>query len=103
MQAKQARTCNDSAAVPRGDDVRAARASFVIVAGEAEASPSLKHVEEQSFLERGGLCACAASRMGYAVSRRRRDGAFRSSPSRVLAVVRFSAEDWAVLLVSTSV
>ena len=29
--------------------------------------------------------------MGYAVSRRRRDGAFRSSPSRVLAVVRFSA------------
>ena len=29
--------------------------------------------------------------MGYAVSRRRRDGVFRLSPSRVLAVDRFSA------------
>ena len=75
-----------------GDDDRAARASFVVVAGEGEPSP-LKHVEEQSSLERGGFYACAASRsgLGYAVSRRRRDRAFRSTPSRVLAVVRCSA------------
>ena len=75
-----------------GDDDRAARASFLIIAGEAEPSPPLKHVEEQSFLERRGFYACAASRSAlcYAVSRSRRDGAFRSTTSMVLAVVRFS-------------
>ena len=76
-----------------GDDDRATRASFLIIAGEAEASPPLKHVEEKSFLERGGLCACAASRsgLGYVVPRRNRDEAFRSTPSRVLSVVLPSA------------
>ena len=75
-----------------GDDVRADRASFLMIAGEAEPSPPLKHVEEQSFLERRGFYACAASRSAlcYAVSRSRRDGAFRSTTSMVLAVVRFS-------------
>ena len=88
-----------------GDDVRAARASFVIIAGEPNPSPPLQHVEEQLFFVRGGFFTRAASRsgLGHAVSRRHRDGAFRSTPSRVLAVVRFSAEDWAVSLVSTSV
>ena len=57
-----ARTCNDGAAVARGDGVRAARASFLIIAGEAEPSPPLTHVEVQAFLERGGFRASAASR-----------------------------------------
>ena len=88
-----------------GEDVRAARASFVTIAGEPNPSPPLQHVEEQLFFVRGGFFTRAASRsgLGHAVSRRHRDGAFRSTPSRVLAVVRFSAEDWAVSLVSTSV
>jgi hypothetical protein len=76
-----------------GEDVCAARTSFVTIAGEPNPSPPLQHVEEQSFIERRGFCAYVASGsgLGYAVSRRRRDRAFRSTPSRVLAVVLPSA------------
>ena len=77
-----------------GDEVRAARASFVIIAGEPNPSPPLQHVEEQLFFVRGGgffTCAASRSEFGHAVPRCRRYGAFRSTPSRVLAVVRASA------------
>ena len=59
-----------------GDDVRAARASFVIIAGEPNPSPPLQHVEEQLFFVRGGFFTCAASRSEFSnvVPRRRRDG-----------------------------
>ena len=59
-----------------GDDVRAARASFVIIAGEPNPSPPLQHVEEQLFFVRGGFFTSAASRseFGNVVPRRRRDG-----------------------------
>jgi len=59
-----------------GDEVRAARASFVIIAGEPNPSPPLQHVEEQLFFVRGGFFTCAASRSEFSnvVPRRRRDG-----------------------------
>ena len=59
-----------------GDDVRAARASFVIIAGEPNPSPPLQHVEEQLFFVRGGFFTCAASRSEFStvVPRHRRDG-----------------------------
>ena len=59
-----------------GEDVRAARASFVTIAGEPNPSPPLQHVEEQLFFVRGGFFTCAASRSEFSnvVPRRRRDG-----------------------------
>ena len=62
-----------------GDDVRAARASFVIIAGEPNPSPPLQHVEEQLFFVRGGFFTCAASRSKFSNIQRR-----SAAPSRRL-------------------
>ena len=75
-----------------GDDARAIHGPRAISRSRRAVASHLARVEVDG-VERGGFYACAASRsgLGYAVSRRRRDSAFRSSPSRILAVVRFSA------------
>ena len=73
-----------------GDNVRAARASFVIIAGEPNSSPPLQHVEQHLFFVRGSFFTYAASpervRQGRsaAPSRRLWAGPFCSSrrPSR---------------------
>ena len=62
-----------------GDDVRAARASFVIIAGEPNPSPPLQHVEEQLFFVRGGFFTSAASRSKFSNIQRR-----SAAPSRRL-------------------
>ena len=75
-----------------GDDARAIHGPRAISRSRRAVASHLARVEVDG-VERGGFYACAASRsgLGYAVSRRRRDSAFRSSPSRILAVVRASA------------
>ena len=62
-----------------GDDVRAARASFVIIAGEPNPSPPLQDVEEQLFFVRGGFFTSAASRSKFSNIQRR-----SAAPSRRL-------------------
>ena len=75
-----------------GDDARAIHGSCAISRSRPAVASHLARVEVDG-VERGGFFACAASRsgLGYAVPRRNRDEAFRSTPSRVLAVVRASA------------
>ena len=75
-----------------GDDARAIHGPRAISRSRRAVASHLARVEVDG-VERGGFYACAASRsgLGYAVSRRRRDGVFRLSPSRVLAVVRSTA------------
>ena len=73
-----------------GDDARAIHGPRAISRSRRAVASHLARVEVDG-VERGGFYACAASRsgLGYVVPRRNRDEAFRSSPSRVLAVVRF--------------
>ena len=75
-----------------GDDARAIHGPRAISRSRRAVASHLARVEVDG-VERGGFYACAASRsgLGYAVPRRNRDEAFRSTPSRVLAVVRASA------------
>ena len=75
-----------------GDDARAIHGPRAISRSRRAVASHLARVEVDG-VERGGFFACAASRsgLGYAVPRRNRDEAFRSTPSRVLAVVRASA------------
>ena len=75
-----------------GDDARAIHGPRAISRSRRAVASHLARVEVDG-VERGGFFTCAASRseFGHAVPRCRRYGAFRSTPSRVLAVVRASA------------